>query len=114
MNALLIKLGSAALALGTIVATAAPSFADNCFAWRHPGRAEVLRRDFGLNREINGDYGFLRRHYGQLRAEDRGIFRQEQRDAFRNGGYLTPAQYRHLNWEENRLQGQINYDHRWF
>jgi hypothetical protein len=113
MRALLIKLGSAVLALGTIVGTAAPSFADNCFGFYHPARAEVLRRDARLNREINHDYGFLRGHFGQLKAEDRAIFRQEQMDAWRNGGYITPGQYRQLNHEENGLQRQINYDHRW-
>jgi len=111
MKALLVKFGSAALALGTIVATAAPSFADSCFY--HPLRAEVLNRDAYLNNQINSDYGYLRGNYGQLKAEDMAIRQQEQRDAWRNGGYLTAGQVRHFNREENNLQRQINYDHRW-
>jgi len=112
MTALLPKLGSIALVVGTLIATAAPSFAfPGCNPF-HPRRAEVFRRDAVLRHEINGDRGYLRGHYGQLMGEDRGILRQERRDLRRNGGYLTSWQAHKLNREENRLQRQINWDHR--
>ncbi len=111
MKALTIKLGSAALALVTIVGFAAPSFADNCRFYC--GRGEVLNRDAYLNNVINHDLGYLRGNYGRLKAEDAAIRRQAQVEAWRNGGYLTAGQVRQLNYEENNLQRQINYDHRW-
>jgi hypothetical protein len=93
-------------ALALTVMTTLPSFA---WGW-HPRRAEVLGRDAHLNREINRDYGHLNGHYGQLKAEDRSIRRQEQRDFRRNGGFLTRGQQAHLNREENHVQRQINHD----
>jgi hypothetical protein len=81
------------------------------FAWgNHPRRAEVLGRDNQINREINRNRGNLGGHYGQLKAEDRSIRRQEQRDFRRNGGYLTRGQQAHLNREENHVQRQIRRD----
>lgn len=135
MNSLLIKIGSAVLALGTIIGTALPSLADDdwrdrdwrdrdhCdrnayfnnfdnFSYRHPGRASVLNRDALMNYEISRDYGLLHGNYGRLRGEEQAIMRQAQIDAYRNGGYLTPVQFQYLTNEENNLQAQINYDHR--
>jgi hypothetical protein len=82
----------------------------NEFRQQHPGRAEVLGRDSGLNNRINQDKGDLNGHYGQLRAEDTSIRRQEQIDAARNGGHLTGQEYRQLNGEENGLSRQISRD----
>lgn len=113
MTTLFTKSTSVAIALGSILLTAAPSFADSCNWFHfHPRRAEVMRRDAFLRREINGDRGYLRGHFGQLMREDRGILRQEQLDARRNGGFITPWQQSQLNREENALRRQINYDHR--
>ena len=92
-----------------VLSSNCPSLA-NSFAVNHPRRAEVLRRDNVLNRELNSDYGYLNGHFGQLKAEDRTIRYQEQRDARINGGYITPGEQRQLNREENRLQRQINRD----
>jgi hypothetical protein len=80
------------------------------FAWYHPRQHEVLGRDNHINRELNNDYGHLNGHFGQLRAEDRSIRRQEQRDFRQNGGFLTRGQDRRLNHEENHMQHQINRD----
>jgi hypothetical protein len=93
-----------------VLSSSCPSFA---WGWNcvHPRRAEVLHRDAYLNAEINHDYGRLNGHFGQLKREDYAIRRQEQRDAYINGGYITPGQQRQLNREENRLQRQINWDY---
>jgi hypothetical protein len=88
-----------------------PASADGCFAFNHPRRAEVLGRDAALNHELCRDRGSLSGQYGRLRNEDRAIARQEQRDAWRNGGYITRGEQRRLNHEENRVQRQINHDH---
>jgi hypothetical protein len=106
------------LAVGTLFgAVALPSLAAGCCggpaSWYQPRRAEVLGRDAYLNRQINFDRGYLGGNYGRLEREDRAIGRQAQREAFFNGGYLTPGQTRQLNREENNLQRQVNYDHRW-
>ena len=80
------------------------------FRENHPRRAEVLRRDNGLNRQINEDKGDLNGHYGQLKHEDNSIRRQEQNDARENGGHITKQEQGQLNHEENGLQRQVNRD----
>lgn len=101
-----------ALALGLVLAgTVLPSYAWP-FCGNHPRRTEVTRRDNILNREINRDRGDLSGHYGQLKAEDRAIRKQEQRDIRMNGGYLTRGEQHRLNREENSVQRQINHDRR--
>ncbi len=100
-----------ALALATVLVTGNnPSYA-GWFGQHHPRRAEVLHRDSYLNREIRCDRGNLGGRYWQLESEDGRIRRQEQRDARLNGGYITPAEQYRLNWEESRLQRQINRDY---
>jgi hypothetical protein len=112
MNAALSKTTMAVFATGLLATIATPSFAYNSWDWNHPRRAEVLRRDAALNHEINCDAGCLHGHYGQLKAEDRAIRNQEQWEARMNGGFITSAQQRQLNREENALQRQISFDHR--
>lgn len=94
----------AAFALAAM--TALPSLAWGC----HPRRAEVLGRDGRINNQLNRDYGHLNGHFGQLKAEDRSIRRQEQRDFRRNGGFITRGQQARLNHEENHVQRQIRRD----
>lgn len=91
-----------------------PSFAwGGGFASRHPRRAEVLRRDGFQRNELRADRGMLGGHYHQLMREDRGIARQERRDARINGGFITRGQQNQLNREENRVQRQMNRDFRY-
>jgi hypothetical protein len=99
------------LALGIMALMTCPSYAGQ-FAQKHPRRAEVLRRDKGLNGQINADRGNLGGHYGQLKREDRSIARREQRDARINGGYITKGEKSQLNREENHVQNQVNRDDR--
>lgn len=106
------KVAPISLALGLMItASILPSFARN-FCQNHPRRAEVLRRDNNINREINRERGDLGGHYGQLKSEDRAIRKQEQRDARMNGGHITAAEQQQLNREENRLNNQIRRDDR--
>jgi hypothetical protein len=98
-----------ALALSVLFVGNSPSYAGG-FGQRHPRRAEVLRRDRNINQRINSDKGHLGGHYGQLKAEDQSIRRQEQRDARINGGFITKGQKQHLNQEENRVNRQIRRD----
>ncbi len=106
---------TALLSVASLMGLLALSSSLPSFAWgwscEHPRRAEVLRRDAYLHSEINHDYGRLNGHYGQLQREAYAIDRQEQRDAYLNGGYITRGQQHQLNREENRLQRQINWDY---
>ncbi len=80
------------------------------FQTNHPRRSEVLGRDANLNSQLNQDKGDLSGQYGNLKSEDQSIRRQEQRDARKNGGYITQQQQAKLNSEESNLQSQINTD----
>ena len=95
--------------LGAFISAEAPASAQN-WAARHPRRAEVRHRDNNLNRRINANRGNLDGHYGQLKAEDRGIQRQAHAEARANGGHLTRGEQKQLNHEENRVNNQIRRD----
>jgi hypothetical protein len=112
MNMLNMKLMAAVSAIAMCGFSVLPASAYGGFWFNHPRRAEVLHRDAALNRELNCDRGLLSGHYGQLKAEDRAIHRQEQRDAFFDGGHITRGEQFRLNQEENHLQRQINRDYR--
>lgn len=105
----LTKTSCAAIAALTVAfATAAPSFA---WGWPWQSNAsEVANRDANLANEIAHDRGHLSGRYGRLAQKDAAINRQERRELWQNGGYLTNGQTRQLNAEENNLQRQINYD----
>jgi hypothetical protein len=101
---------AAAVALAIGCSSNCPSFAN--FAQQHPRRAEVLGRAGNLNRRINNDYGHLGGQYGHLETQDRSIVAQEQRDARRNGGFITRGQQGQLNREENSLSRETFYDNK--
>jgi hypothetical protein len=101
--------GISAMSLGVILCSSVPSYAGT-FKQNHPRRAEVLGRDNNQNRQLNRNFGNLGGHYGQLKSEDAGIRRQEQRDARINGGYITKGQQAQLNREENHVERQIQRD----
>lgn len=105
-NALLM---SAAMLATTFVASQMPASAED-FAQKHPRRAEVLHRDANINKSLNRNYGHLGGHYGQLKAEDKGIHQQERADKNANGGYITKGQQHQLNKEENQLKHQERAD----
>ncbi|ODT61834.1 hypothetical protein ABS71_16625 [bacterium SCN 62-11] len=98
-------------ALGSSLAGAAG--ATPYSAWNHPRRAEVLQRqrhEQWSNRNAYHNGLITRGQEQRLMQEDRHIYRQEQVEARRNGGYLTAAQQAHLNHEENRVNWQRNQD----
>lgn len=106
------KVLPATLALGLIVTVSSlPSYAGK-FWKNHPRRAEVLGRDRNINNRINNNKGNLDGHYGQLKAEDKAIRKQEQFDARANGGHITRGEQKQLNKEENHLNNQIKRDER--
>jgi len=76
----------------------------------HPRRAEVMKRDRHLAGRMNKDYGHLSGHYNQLQKQDAAIRAQTRADMQKNGGYLSKAQQRHLNGEENTLRSEIGAD----
>ena len=105
-----IKIGAtSAMALCMLVSSVLPSFAGR-FAQNHPRRAQVLGRTNNLNARANANKGNLGGHYGQIKSEDRGIRRQEQRDARQNGGHITKGEQNQLNREENHVNNQIKND----
>jgi hypothetical protein len=106
-----VKFGAtSAVALVLFCASIAPSYAQNNFQKNHPRRAQVLNRSNHQQNRINKNAGHLGGHYNQLSKEDRGIHRQEQRDARQNGGHITRGEQGQLNKEENHVNNQINRD----
>ncbi len=87
------------------------SLGRSSFQENHPRRAEVLGRDNSLNGRINADYGKLGGNYGKLENKDLAIRRQEQSDAYKNGGFITAGQQKQLNSEENNLNRKIKKDY---
>jgi hypothetical protein len=74
------------------------------FAAKHPRRNEVNTRVEDQRDRINQGLknGKLTgQEAQQLRANDRAIKQQEHADVKANGGYLTPAQQKQINQEEN-------------
>ena len=72
-----------------------------------------MDRTDNQNREVNqaeknGD--MTAGQAAQVKREDRGIRRQEQREAAANGGYITKGEQKQLNTEENHVEGQIKND----
>jgi hypothetical protein len=82
------------------------------FARKHPRRNQVNKRVRNQRARINQgvENGSLTpQQAGQLKANDRAIKQQEHADVKANGGYLTKAQRRQLNKEEN-ANSQLIYD----
>jgi hypothetical protein len=98
------------LAAALIASACSPSYAGK-FADNHPRREQVIDRNQGTRNRLNADKGELGGHYGQLKAENRAIHRQEKIDARANGGYITKGEQRQLNREHNHLNKQIRRDH---
>ena len=74
------------------------------FAKEHPRRNEVNTRVENQRERINQGVknGKLTgQEAQQLRANDHAIKQQEHADVKANGGYLTPAQQKQINQEEN-------------
>ena len=95
-----------AMALGTISGASAETRRER----HHPRRDEVMdrlhRQDVRIHRERReGEINFYQAH--RLHAEDRSVFRQEQRDARNDDGHITRGEQHHLNRDLNGVSGQI-------
>ncbi len=81
------------------------------FAEKHPRRNEVNKRVRNQRARINQGVkngSLTPQQAQQLRANDRAIKQQEHAEVKANGGYLTKAQQRQLNQEENANSGLIH------
>ena len=99
-----------ALAGLLIMGAASSASAETRWERLHPRRDEVIDRLHHENLRIHderreGDLTYAQAH--RLHVADRAIFRREQFDARHNGGHITLAEQRRLNWEENRLSHRI-------
>ena len=95
--------------LMAMLGTAAPAFA----AGYHPRRLEVNGRLFNQNHRINQgvkDGQLTQQEAHTLRANDRGIYREESQMAKLDGGHITKADQRSLNQQENANSKDIYAD----
>jgi hypothetical protein len=84
----------------------------NAQAWQdaHPRRAQVLERLDNQHGRINEQFRegeISPREARALHAQDRFIRGEERFMARQNGGYITPAQQRALNQQENAVSRAI-------
>jgi hypothetical protein len=104
-NAIIAAVG-AVITLGSLGSASA----ETQWQYQHPRRAEVIDRlhnQFRRIRDERKEGEISPRQAFFLHREDRRIYRQEQRDAYLNGGRLTRGEQHALNREENGVSGQI-------
>jgi hypothetical protein len=80
------------------------------WAQNHPRRAEVNARLELQNWRINQalSHGKITPFQaGALHAQDQFIRKEERFEAKQNGGYITPAEQKALNQQENKVSGKI-------
>jgi hypothetical protein len=80
------------------------------WAQNHPRRAEVNARLEVQNWRINQalSHGKITPFQaGALHAQDQFIRKEERFEAKQNGGYITPAEQKALNQQENKVSGKI-------
>jgi hypothetical protein len=100
----------AAIALATLGTSFTAASAETLWQFNHPRRAEVNARLGYQNFRINqGEAsGRITPYQAQrLHAEDRTIRYEERAMARFNGGYITPAEQRALNQQENVVSRRI-------
>jgi len=103
-----IKLFSmAVLTLATLGTSLTGASAETLWQYNHPRRAEVNARLGYQNYRI--DQGEASGRISPYRAEDRTIRYEERAMARFNGGYITPAEQRALNQQENVVSRQIGW-----
>lgn len=105
------KIAVAVAGLASLLVVANPASAAT-WGQRHPRQHEVLAREHNQIRRINTERREGEITGGQaraLRAGDRAIARQDHADARANGGYITKAQQRQLNGEENAQSRAIGH-----
>jgi hypothetical protein len=80
------------------------------WAQNHPRRAEVNARLEVQNWRIDQalSHGKITpAQAGALHAQDQFIRKEERFEAKQNGGYITPAEQKALNQQENKVSGKI-------
>ena len=108
-----IKLFSmAVLTLATLGTSLTGASAETLWQYNHPRRAEVNARlgyqNYRIDQgEASGRISPYRAE--RLHAEDRTIRYEERAMARFNGGYITPAERRALNQQENVVSRQIGW-----
>ena len=98
------------LAFVTLSSSFTAASAETLWQFNHPRRAEVNGRLAYQNYRINDgveDGRISPWQAARLHAEDRTIRYEERAMAGINGGYITPAQQRGLNQQENVVSRQI-------
>jgi hypothetical protein len=106
------KFSMVAIALLTLGTSIASASAETLWQFNHPRRAEVNDRLGFQNYRINQGVadGRITPYQAQrLHAEDYAIRSEERAMAGINGGYITPAQQRALNQQENTVSRQIGW-----
>ena len=106
------KFSMVAIALLTLGTSVTSASAETLWQFNHPRRAEVNQRLAYQNYRINDgvEDGRISPYQAQrLHAEDRAIRNEERTMAGINGGYITPAQQRALNQQENVVSRQIGW-----
>jgi len=106
------KFSMVAIALLTLGTSVTSASAETLWQFNHPRRAEVNQRLGFQNYRINQGVadGRITPYQAQvLHSEDYAIRNEERTMARINGGYITPAQQRALNQQENVVSRQIGW-----
>jgi hypothetical protein len=104
------KFSMIAIALATLGASMSGASAETLWQYNHPRRAEVNERLGYQNYRIRDgveDGRISPWRAARLHAEDRTIRLEERTMARFNGGYITPAEQRALNQQEDVVSRQI-------
>jgi hypothetical protein len=102
------RLAAIITSLGLVACTS--QLASAGWAQNHPRRAEVNARLEVQNWRINQalSHGKITPFQaGALHAQDQFIRKEERFEAKQNGGYVTPAEQKALNQQENKVSGKI-------
>jgi hypothetical protein len=106
------KFSMVAIALLTLGTSVTSASAETFWQFNHPRRAEVNQRLAFQNYRINEGvaYGRITPYQAwQLHREDYAIRSEERAMAGINGGYITPAEQRALNQQENVVSRRIGW-----
>src|SRR6516164_177668 len=106
------KFSMVAIALLTLGTSVTSASAETLWQFNHPRRAEVNERlgfqNYRIDRGV-ADGRITRYQARHLHAEDHAIRSEERAMAGINGGYITPAEQRALNQQENVVSRQIGW-----
>lgn len=110
MTSPLSKAFSAALLTCVAAGLSTSALASSEWAQNHPRRAEINARLMHQNQRIHHEVkegDLSRAEAAHLHRQDRQIRHEERSMARANGGYITKAQQKALNQQENAVSRQI-------